>query len=117
MGLGIVSKRLTAPYRSSPSREWIKVIAPSNGRRTGLAADPQNAMPFTYPLERAISTVGASGHDALADGIAGAGMRQIDATPVAPTHSRASAKPNASISPLSTAQFLGFWIAVDLANL
>jgi ATP-dependent DNA ligase len=26
MGLeGIVSKRLTAPYRSGPSRDWIKV--------------------------------------------------------------------------------------------
>jgi bifunctional non-homologous end joining protein LigD len=31
MGLeGIVSKRLTAPYRSGPSREWIKVKNPDS---------------------------------------------------------------------------------------
>jgi ATP-dependent DNA ligase len=29
MGLeGIVSKRLTAPYRSGPSRDWVKVKKP-----------------------------------------------------------------------------------------
>jgi bifunctional non-homologous end joining protein LigD len=31
MGLeGIVSKRLTAPYRSGPSRDWIKVKKPES---------------------------------------------------------------------------------------
>jgi bifunctional non-homologous end joining protein LigD len=31
MGLeGIVSKRLTAPYRSGPSRDWIKVKNPDS---------------------------------------------------------------------------------------
>jgi hypothetical protein len=31
MGLeGIVSKRLSAPYRSDPSRDWIKVKNPDN---------------------------------------------------------------------------------------
>jgi hypothetical protein len=31
MGLeGIVSKRLTAPYRSEPSRDWIKVKNPDS---------------------------------------------------------------------------------------
>jgi bifunctional non-homologous end joining protein LigD len=31
MGLeGIVSKRLTAPYRSGPSRDWIKVKNPNS---------------------------------------------------------------------------------------
>jgi bifunctional non-homologous end joining protein LigD len=31
MGLeGIVSKRLSAPYRSGPSRNWIKVKNPKN---------------------------------------------------------------------------------------
>ena len=31
MGLeGIVSKRLTAPYRSGPSRDWIKVKNPES---------------------------------------------------------------------------------------
>jgi bifunctional non-homologous end joining protein LigD len=33
MGLeGIVSKRLTAPYRSAPSRDWLKVKAVGPGR-------------------------------------------------------------------------------------
>jgi bifunctional non-homologous end joining protein LigD len=31
MGLeGIVSKRLTAPYRSGPSRDWLKVKNPDS---------------------------------------------------------------------------------------
>jgi ATP-dependent DNA ligase len=31
MGLeGIVSKRLSAPYRSGPSRDWIKVTNPDS---------------------------------------------------------------------------------------
>ena len=31
MGLeGIVSKRLTAPYRSGPSRDWVKVKNPDS---------------------------------------------------------------------------------------
>jgi hypothetical protein len=31
MGLeGIVSKRLTAPYRSGPSRDWLKIKNPDN---------------------------------------------------------------------------------------
>jgi bifunctional non-homologous end joining protein LigD len=31
MGLeGIVSKRLSAPYRSGPSRDWIKVKNPNS---------------------------------------------------------------------------------------
>jgi bifunctional non-homologous end joining protein LigD len=27
-GLGIVSKRLSAPYRSGPSRDWVKIKSP-----------------------------------------------------------------------------------------
>jgi bifunctional non-homologous end joining protein LigD len=31
MGLeGIVSKRLTAPYRSGPSRDWLKIKNPGS---------------------------------------------------------------------------------------
>jgi hypothetical protein len=53
----------------------------------------------------------------VADGIAAAG-NAADRRDASGAHSfQASAKRNASISPLSTAQFLGFWIAVDLANL
>jgi bifunctional non-homologous end joining protein LigD len=38
MGLeGIVSKRLAAPYRSGPSRDWIKVKNPDTGRARGGA--------------------------------------------------------------------------------
>jgi hypothetical protein len=38
MGLeGIVSKRLTAPYRSGPSRDWIKVKNPDSPRCGGHA--------------------------------------------------------------------------------
>jgi bifunctional non-homologous end joining protein LigD len=35
MGLeGIVSKRLSAPYRSGPSRDWIKVMNPDSPAMT-----------------------------------------------------------------------------------
>jgi ATP-dependent DNA ligase len=43
MGLeGIVSKRLSAPYRSGPSRDWLKVKNPDSpandpGAGSGLA--------------------------------------------------------------------------------
>jgi ATP-dependent DNA ligase len=36
MGLeGIVSKRLSAPYRSGPSRDWIKVKKPEKALNMG----------------------------------------------------------------------------------
>jgi hypothetical protein len=39
MGLeGIVSKRLTAPYRSGPSRDWIKVKNPDSPAMRRAAA-------------------------------------------------------------------------------
>jgi bifunctional non-homologous end joining protein LigD len=38
MGLeGIVSKRLGAPYRSGPSRDWLKVKNPGTGSPSGDA--------------------------------------------------------------------------------
>jgi bifunctional non-homologous end joining protein LigD len=48
MGLeGIVSKRLTAPYRSGPSRDWIKIkknrTAPQCGERAPGFGNPQLA--------------------------------------------------------------------------
>jgi hypothetical protein len=37
MGLeGIVSKRLSAPYRSGPSRDWIKIKNPDSPASCGL---------------------------------------------------------------------------------
>jgi hypothetical protein len=42
MGLeGIVSKRLSAPYRSGPSRDWIKVKNPEGSRLSGPGRGPQ----------------------------------------------------------------------------
>jgi bifunctional non-homologous end joining protein LigD len=41
MGLeGIVSKRLTAPYRSGRSRDWIKVKNPDSPAMVGHREDP-----------------------------------------------------------------------------
>ena len=41
LGLGgIVSKKLTAPYRSGPSRSWIKVKNPKALRPHGLLMAP-----------------------------------------------------------------------------
>jgi ATP-dependent DNA ligase len=49
MGLeGIVSKRLTAPYRSGPSRDWIKVRTQIVRRLSGRGAERR----FQWSLDR-----------------------------------------------------------------
>jgi ATP-dependent DNA ligase len=52
MGLeGIVSKRLSAPYRSGPSRDWINLKNPDSpamierGKRSGEACDRRPRVP------------------------------------------------------------------------
>jgi hypothetical protein len=60
MGLeGIVSKRLTGPYRSGPSRDWLKVKNPdSPGARPLCAVEamtPRRFLPPWTVLEHAES--------------------------------------------------------------
>jgi hypothetical protein len=48
MGLeGIVSKRLTAPYRSGPSRDWIKVKNPDS---PAMARHREGTYLVTFPM-------------------------------------------------------------------
>jgi ATP-dependent DNA ligase len=54
MGLeGIVSKRLTAPYRSGPSRGWIKMKNPDSPamRRALRANDGETSESLKFSLE------------------------------------------------------------------